>query len=197
MNPVNWNVPRVDIDGLTNMDNLKTIDLFAKPQRDEKGHFIKGNTMTPIGKVGRHCEFCPNAKEILKKVTLYRHYCNGKVNGKKRVPFLEELCDEDYLDILVDQLEDWCKTTEIKEHDSVHNPSLHTELSRSVALIFNNQRLWLKKRLLSDKNPTGAIFLLKANHGMMETEKRILAGDPEKPVNQKLEIEITEAKKHE
>ena len=31
-------------------------------------------------------------------------------------------------------------------------------------------------------NPGMAIFLLKANHGMIETEKRILAGDGEKPV---------------
>ena len=35
-------------------------------------------------------------------------------------------------------------------------------------------------------NSTMAIFLLKVNHGMIETEKRILAGDHDEPLNIKI-----------
>lgn len=179
------------------MDEIKTIDLFAKPQRDKNGKFITGNTASVGNAGGNKCEFCPNAKEIVKKVNLYRLFCNGKVNGKKRIPFLEELCDEDYLDILVDQLEDWVRNKELSSKDPVHDPSLHAELARTIAKLFTSQKLWLKKRVLGDKQPTGAIFLLKANHGMIETERQIQSGDKDNPIENKLQIEITEAKRHE
>lgn len=40
----------------------------------------------------------------------------------------------------------------------------------------------IRNGLVGKYNPTMSIFLLKANHGMIETEKRILAGDKDSPI---------------
>jgi len=47
------------------------------------------------------------------------------------------------------------------------------------------------KRILGRYNPTGAISLLRWHHGMIETQKQILAGEKAEP----LEIRIVEDNK--
>ena len=173
------------------MKTLDNIDLFAKPQRDEKGRFIKGNTMTPIDKVGNACQYCENKEAILKKIQLFSLWTRGKLpDGKLHMPYIEDLVDEDFLDVVYDTFLNW---VDLKND---HSAAFHTELIQTYKKLFTRQRSMLLKRSLN-QNAVGAIFQLKVNHGYVETEKRILAGDPDKPVNQKLEIEITEAKKHE
>lgn len=69
----------------------------------------------------------------------------------------------------------------------------HPDFSASIKELRKKQ----KDQLMNDGmyggkevNSTMAIFLLKANHGMIETEKRILAGENNEP----LQIEFVESK---
>lgn len=171
------------------MKMLQTIDLFAKPQRDEKGRFVKGNSES-IGNAGKPCFFCRDREHYLKKINLYSLWTLGKLDKKPHMPYFQMLCDEDYLDISYDTFLDW---TNEKDQHAIEN---HAELIQIRKKLMRRQEGYLLQRTLSSA-ATGAIFQLKANHGYIETEKRILAGDPEKPVNQKLEIEIIDAKRNE
>ena len=169
------------------MDTLKTIDIFAKPQRDAQGKFIKGNTQSE----GNVCEYCIREEEILKKIELFSLWTRGKLPDKKlHMPYIEDLVDEDFLDVLYDTFLNWV------DEKNEHAKQKHGRLIQTYKKLFSRQRGMLLKRTLS-QNATGAIFQLKVNHGYIETEKRILAGDQNNPVREKLEIEITQAKKYE
>lgn len=170
------------------MDTIKTIDLFQKPQRNALGQFVNGHQLS-VGNEGKSCQFCKNPEEILKKVNLYYAWCKGKVNGRQHMPYLEELCDEEYLDIDDTTLVNWTA--------KAHDPHLHSKLITAVSRIWMRQKYWLKVKGLAASNSSFYIFLLKANHGMIETERQIQSGDKDNPVQNKLEIEITEAKRHE
>ncbi len=168
------------------MDEIKTIDLFAKPQRDEKGRFIKGNDgVPPI----HECHFCRDQERILNKIELFSLWSRGKVDKKLHMPYIQVLCDEDYLDVPYETFHNWLK------EDSEHNQKFHLRLMQTIKKLYYRREHMLLNRTFQ-QNATGAIFQLKANHGYVETEKRILAGDKGNPVEQKLEIEIVEAKKH-
>lgn len=161
----------------------KTIEI---PYKDKDGKFAKGNKASG-GAGGRPCEFCPQHEEIIKKFSLYTEYCKGKVDEHIHCPFLEEICG-DYLDILAETLWQWVANDKEMPHDLNHNRKYHAELSKSVKALLQFQKRFLLNHSLFNNQVSGAIFQLKANHGMIETEKRILAGDKEN----KLEIIITE-----
>ena len=147
---------------------------------------VKGNTQS----LGNVCEYCTKEEEILKKVQLFSLWTRGKLPDKKlHMPYIEDLVDEDFLDVIYDTFLNWV------DENNKHAQEKHGRLIQSYKKLFSRQRGMLLKRTLS-QNAAGAIFQLKANHGMMESEKRILAGDSQNPVAQKLEIEITEAKRH-
>lgn len=122
----------------------------------------------PRREVGRPCDFCENRTKIMQKVLLYAEYCEGKVDGSPHVPYLQELCGYDYLDILTTQLWGWVNS---KTHEAEH-----LELSNTIKKIMERQQLRLLQRSLAAQNPAGAIFQLKANHGMVETEKTLVGG---------------------
>lgn len=72
----------------------------------------------------------------------------------------------------------------------------HPEFSDTCKKIMDLQ----KEELIDDGlfggkevNASMAIFLLKANHGMIETEKRILAGDDKEPI----QIQVVKDQEHE
>lgn len=163
----------------------KTVEL---PQRDKKGYFAKGNRIGVDSGGGRFCEFCPHGEEILKKIDLYAAYCMGDVDEKMHPPFLEELCGYKYLNILVADIYRWIDNAKPMPHDLNHKIELHSALADSVKRLVQYQKQFLLNHSLFNNQVSGAIFQLKANHGMIETEKRILAGDKDN----KLEIIITE-----
>ena len=163
----------------------KTVEI---PQRDKKGLFAKGNKIGLDNGGGRPCEFCPQGEEILKKIELYAAYCMGDVDEKMHPPFLEELCGYKYLNILVADIYRWIEYAKPMPHDLNHRIELHSALSDAVKRILQQQKQFLLNHSLFNNQVSGAIFQLKANHGMIETEKRILAGSTKEP----LEIIITE-----
>lgn len=119
---------------------------------------------------GRPCEFCQRRDEILTVTKKYITDCKVK----KQIPYVEELADD--LEVLDDTMSDWASKR--KEDGSLEHP----EFSGTYKRLKMVQKLQLLKRTNGRFNPTGAIFQLKVNHGFIETEKRILAGDKTEPL---------------
>lgn len=144
---------------------------------------IQDNKPKNLG--GRPCEYCKNKDSVEKKVQGFIDRCTTSEKGKTIMPFLEELCLE--LDIDEDTMSNWAnkKTPE--------NEAEHPWFFGAYKKLRMVQKLRLQQRTMGRYNPTGAIFLLKANHGYMESEKKILAGDRNEP----LQIEIIEEAKRE
>src|SRR6266576_1781961 len=104
------------------MNNIKTIDLFAKPQRDVAGKFIKGNTES-VDNSGKPCFYCRDKERIQKKIELFSLWTRGKLPDKKlHMPYIQVLCDEDYLDIPYETFHNWLK------EGVAHNDEFHSEL---------------------------------------------------------------------
>lgn len=108
--------------------------------------------------------------DILLQVGEYLATC-GRENTE--LPTIEGLCI--FLDIDDDTCVEWSKK--------------YKEFSASVKDIMRRQ----KNQLINDGmyggkeiNSGMAIFLLKANHGMIETEKKILSGDSNSPLTVKV-----------
>ena len=130
--------------------------------------------------VGRPCEFCLDRTRIMQKIHLYAEYCEGKIDHKPHVPYLQEMCGYDYLNILTTKLWQWVNS---KNHEEEH-----LELSNTIKMLMERQQLRLLQRSLGLHNPAGAIFQLKANHGMIETEKTLLAGVQGEPLQYNINI---------
>lgn len=92
---------------------------------------------------------------------------------KYTIPYIEELV----LDLRIndDTLVAWTNARYPDDHP-LAGTLVHEEFSATIKDIKRLQRLRLLKETIKPY-PAGAIFQLKANHGMVETEKRILAGD--------------------
>jgi hypothetical protein len=100
------------------------------------------------------------SEEVIPKIDEY-------LEGEKTIPTREGFAC--FINVNDDTLVEWEK--------------VHPEFSAAVKRITQIQKVDLVKGGLTQKfNPTMSIFLLKANHGMIETEKRILAGDKDNPL---------------
>jgi hypothetical protein len=97
------------------------------------------------------------------KLDIATKYVKDCINAN-HIPYIEELallCDVDDTTLL-----NWCDYKENKE------------FLATIKRLKTLQKFRLMQRVSSPKgNPTGSIFILKANHNMIETEKRILAGE--------------------
>ena len=114
-------------------------------------------------KTGRPTDYSP---ATLSKVEEYIGTCGREQTS---LPTLEGLAI--YLGVHTDTIQEWKK--------------VHDEFSVACKKIDEKQ----KQQLIDDGlyggkevNSSMAIFLLKANHGMIETEKKILSNDKESPV---------------
>ena len=153
--------------------------------RDSKGRIVKGiaQETNKNNTAGRPCEYCKDAERLLKISTDYFVKCKEP----KMIPFIEEWALE--LDINDSTLVAWAD--KINAKGELEHPEFNTIYTK----LKNLQKLRLKQKALGRFNPHGALTLLRFDHGAMETEKRIIAGDPNAP--QKFDITITEAKEYE
>jgi len=130
--------------------------------------------------VGRPCEFCKNKEKYETLTRDYLKRSRAKTGDKVSIPFIEELAD--ILDKDDETLGIWAhkhiKDQEGKETEELEHPEFAHLFKRIVSL----QKLRLLQRTLGRFNPSGAIFQLKANHGLIETEKKVLAGDSNEPL---------------
>lgn len=76
------------------------------------------------------------------------------------VPYIEKLALE--LDVDEDTVANWCKA--------------HEEFFGTIKKIKSLQKLRLYGKSMEKTSSTGAIFQLKVNHDMVETERRLLGG---------------------
>jgi len=98
------------------------------------------------------------------------------------LPFMEELALE--LDVDDDTLYEWARR--------------YKAFSVTIKRLAMKQKLGLLKISMNkDYATSGAIFQLKANHGMVETEKKIIGGDPDNPITHKVDIMDSKSYTHE
>lgn len=108
-------------------------------------------------------------KEVVDKTLAYY---NSKKQARE-TPFIEELAVYE-LDIARMTITDWCHKAEDSKYlkgVSVNQRALLHEFSITIKRLADMQAYYLKVRGLKDKGNAMAIFLLKANHGMIETSK--------------------------
>lgn len=135
---------------------------------------------------GRPCKFCENKEVILKTTNDYFTKCY--TSKPQQIPFLEELAL--ILDVDEDTIKLWAD--KMMRTDGQEDRREHPEFFGLWCKLKTTQKLFLSKRILGRYNPTGAISLLKWHHGMMETEKRILAGSKEQ--GEEITIRVVEEK---
>lgn len=124
--------------------------------------------------------------DMLKKA---QAYYQQHMQNKQSIPYIEEL--ELELGVDDDQINEWAKRGADGTYDLSY-PRI-AEFYATIKDIKKLQRVRLLKETIKPY-PAGAIFQLKANHGLMESEKRILQGDKNAdPIN----IIITEADKND
>jgi len=124
---------------------------------------VEEKTKHPGGRLSKYNE------GMIQKAQGYLDKCLGKVDGKRRLPLIEELariCEVDS-----DTITNWANKKD--EEGNLVNE----EFFGLYKKIKNFQKEVLIQRGLTMKNPTFAIFLLKAQHDMIETEKRLLGAD--------------------
>lgn len=153
--------------------------------RDDKGKIVSGiaQDTNKNGTAGRPCKLCTNKEEYQKIIDDFYGKCRKAGEGKLVMPWFEELA----LDLDCD--DETVKIWATKENDGSLE---HPEFSATYSKINTLQKLRLSQRLLGRYNPTGAIKLLEWNHNKISSEKKILAGDKNEP----LQIEIIEEVKH-
>lgn len=95
-----------------------------------------------------------------------QEYLEGKIQTED-IPYIEELAIE--LKVHRETILNWSNE--------------NSEFFDTIKALEDFQKFKLQKESLRGKyNATAAIFQLKANHGMIETEKKILAGDKDEPI---------------
>jgi len=93
-------------------------------------------------------------EEIVPKMEAYYKMC---LEDETKFPMISEMCT--YLDIVQDTLAEW-----LKDDDKPQ------QFSDAYKKIYQLQETRLMQKGFELKNPTFAIFLLKANHGKRETQ---------------------------
>lgn len=111
-----------------------------------------------MAKRGRPTEY---TEDLPDKLRAYAKDCLSK----HLIPWLEEFCHKN--EISERTLRDWSKT--------------HDEMRDAHDYLMMIQKMILKQLCIS-KGGAGPIFLLKANHGMIETERIQHAGDEVEPL---------------
>lgn len=123
---------------------------------------------------GRPCLFCQNSEEYLTKSQMYLDRCQKGKDGKQTIPFIEELAFE--LNTIDENIVNWANKAQ--DNGELEHPEFFT-IYTTVKML---QKLRLKQRSLGRYNPTGALTLLRFDHGAMETSKQIHAGDANEPL---------------
>jgi hypothetical protein len=140
---------------------------------------MKKKIKKEVNEGGRPCEFCKDPT-IQSRADKYISECNSEI--KPKIPYIQEFAM--LVDVDRDTIVDWANKK--LENGELEHPMFY----RTVKKLMTHQEFRLLQRTLGRFNPTGAIFQLKVNHKYIETEKKILGGDSNEP----LEIRIVEDK---
>jgi len=128
---------------------------------------------------GRPCYFCEHRQEMMDKTNEFIERAKSK--DKPFIPYEEDLAIFE-LDVDEDTITNW-KNKTIGDTKELEHPEFFGAIKKLLTL----QKLYLLKRTIGRYNPTGSIFQLKVNHGMMETEKKIHMGEKDsEPISIKI-----------
>jgi hypothetical protein len=157
-----------------------------KLERNKKGQIVKGvaQDTNKNGTAGRPCEYCED-KENKQKIV--DDYIKGiQESEKPAIPWIEELAL--LLDVDDGTLVNWANKK--NDNDEREHPELYATYCRLKSV----QKLRLKQRAVMGRfNPHGALYLLNADHKVIQTTKEVLSSDAQEP----LKIIITEERKIE
>ena len=151
----------IQSDNIENPQSIPDGQTFIDGERKEE--LIQIVETNPQPEKPKHAGGRPTdySKEKLKKTRAYIEECangvkdlEGTVVKPPRMPFIEELAL--ILDIDDDTIVEWAKAKD------------KPEFSAAIKKIKMLQRLRLQQRVLGKNQPTGAIFLLKANHNFVD-----------------------------
>lgn len=158
------------------MDNIQApnVDKSEKQPQNEKlstekeeaiqGEIVEDKPKHPGGRPSKYNEgMLKIAKDYLFESMKGETYKDkhGVEKRRLKMPLLEELAR--LCGVHGETLTEWEKE--------------YTEFSETLKMLRELQKERIIQRGFGMGNPTFAIFMLKANHGMMETEKRILSGE--------------------
>ena len=104
--------------------------------------------------------------------------------ASKECPFIEQLAIYE-LDVHRHTIENWCNYAEDEEWLAKQDPSkrkLYTDFLSTIKKLADMQLLYLKVTGLKEGRNAVAIFLMKANHQMVETSRTELTGAGGGPV---------------
>jgi hypothetical protein len=122
--------------------------------------------------------------ELLKAAKAYLKRKKSGSNGKMECPFVEELAVME-LDVHRHTVENWCANAEDKAWLKKQKPAkrkLYLEFLDTVKKLATMQLLYLKVRGIDDGRNAVAIFLMKANHKMVETSRHEFSGPDGQPM---------------
>lgn len=160
---VNTEAPQVEessadetpVEPITDEEAVAVAQAVTQPVM--QGQIVESKPKHPGGRPSKYNE------RMLKIAQDYLMKCRGDIDGKPRMPFIEELA-------MLCNVDDKTINTWTEEENN-------TEFRATINKLKNLQKLRTIQRGFNAKNPTFAIFMLKANHGMMETEKQVLVAD--------------------
>lgn len=122
-------------------------------------------------------------QDVLDKTLAYFE----RKKSRKEAPYVEELAVYE-LDVSTETIRNWCKKVENKDDYKRLRPAqkkLHSEFFGTIKKLSDMQLFHYKVRGLKDGRNSVAIFLMKANHGMIETNKTQLSGPNDGPIEYK------------
>lgn len=123
-------------------------------------------------KVGRPSKYSPNA------LTVAKVYLQESIDDDF-IPYIEKVAMR--LGVHRETILNWGK------EEDVDGNKLHQEFFDTIKRIEDIQRFKLQELGLMNKiNPTIAIFMMKANHNMIETERKEISGPEGKDISFKV-----------
>lgn len=154
-------------------------------ERNKLGQIVKGiaQDTNKNGTAGRPCLYCEDKENKQKIVDDYIKL--HQQSTKNTIPWVEELAL--LLDISDVTLVNW--TQKLDDNDELEHPDLVTAYAKLKSL----QKLRLKQRAIGRFNPHGALYLLNADHKVIQTNKELHGNADGEP----LKIIITEERQLE
>ena len=157
-------------------ENTETARFKVKPQieRNKKGQITKGiaQDTNKNGTAGAPCKYCKDKERYQKLVEAYMKQINE--SAKPAIPWIEELAL--ILDVDDETFTNWDNKKD--ENDVFEHPELYATFRK----LKTTQKLRLKQRALGRFNPHGALYLLNADHKVIQTNKEVLSSENNEPL---------------
>lgn len=159
---------------------------------------IKTRARNPRSKSGKWYEQTGRPVKLDRKLLKATQDYYDKKKTEREMPFVEELAIE-VLDVDANTVTNWCNKAKDKTWLAKQTPerqAIFNQFLGAIKKLATMQLMQLKVRGITDKHNTVAIFLMKADHGMIETSRHELGGIGGAPIEVKpVEVLSTKGRK--